>query len=183
IQYHYANKTLILLENESDRKGYELYFNQIYKYRVMYLQAIMAQCIKINRQIDDKSRDYDNLIEQLSNYKKPTWEDKLIEGVAAMVTSPFRHGFNIALGLANGDSEKVIKSSLILGTSFLGISAIADALDVLDGLDSIDIAESSLEFVDPHERILSDGSTIWVDGDGNTSVDLSKENGGGYYRD
>lgn len=35
-------------------------------------------------------------------------------------------------------------------------------------------------FVSPHERELEDGSTIWVDGDGDTSVDLDIEEGGGW---
>jgi len=40
--------------------------------------------------------------------------------------------------------------------------------------------ESDTHFVSPHERQLQDGSTIWVDGDGDTSVDLDVGEGGGW---
>ena len=30
-----------------------------------------------------------------------------------------------------------------------------------------------MHHVTPHERVLSDGRTIWVDGDGDTTVDTS----------
>ncbi|NHM34061.1 hypothetical protein [Neobacillus terrae] len=44
---------------------------------------------------------------------------------------------------------------------------------------TIDLDE---HFVRPHERTLPSGEKIWVDGDGDTSVDRSIEQGGGWWQ-
>jgi hypothetical protein len=41
---------------------------------------------------------------------------------------------------------------------------------------------NGIDFVKPHWRTLPDGSKIWVDGDGVTSVNRSVEEGGGWWR-
>jgi hypothetical protein len=43
-------------------------------------------------------------------------------------------------------------------------------------------SKDGTHFVRPHERTLQNGETIWVDGDGDTSVDLDVEEGGGWYQ-
>lgn len=49
-----------------------------------------------------------------------------------------------------------------------------------EGVDYFQVDNSNSHSVDPYWRTLPDGREIWVDGDGDTSVDRSVEEGGGW---
>lgn len=97
--------------------------------------------------------------------------------------------------IANGDSEKAIKVGKELAkTACVGVFAIG-LCDLVDGVIDIDVDDMDehvvasgylvaqdmddyelvenvdVHHVQPFERQLADGSVIWVDGDGDTSVD------------
>ena len=85
--------------------------------------------------------------------------------------------------IMDGDTDKAVK----VGKELVKTAAIAalavTVTDVIDGLDIFDDVDNTLadndEFIEnpnvhhvtPHERILADGRRIWVDGDGDTSID------------
>ena len=88
-----------------------------------------------------------------------------------------------ASAIIDGDTDKAIK----VGKELIKTAAIATfAVTVTDVLDDVglfddtdDIYADNDRFIEnpnthpvtPHERTLADGRTIWVDGDGDTSVD------------
>jgi hypothetical protein len=41
---------------------------------------------------------------------------------------------------------------------------------------------STVHHVEPHWRTLENGQQIWVDGDGDSSTNLTEEQGGGFFR-
>ncbi|WP_077304678.1 hypothetical protein [Terribacillus halophilus] len=179
-----ANKTKVVLEIDSEVFGYEKHFKQIYHQWLMYLKNIESHCEIIISNIYDEVKKCNEEIHRLERIKKPTLTDKILDGGFAIITAPVRHTINIVSGIATGNSEKVIKSGLKLGIGLLGIGAIVEAIDALEALDNINaVADGSLEFVDPHFRTLSEGSEIWIDGDGDTSINLSNSEGGGYWRE
>jgi hypothetical protein len=181
-QMRKAEKTRRLLE---ENRQFQTYFKNIYQKKVYTLNVVRSQCKKINTQLREKVQLCDEVIRELEKMKKPTFFDLVFDTAAAVVTAPIRHGLNLLGGIFTGDGAKIVQSGAMLGLGFFGIGAIADALDAIDGIDaihSINIDHSSLEFVDPHERILADGTSIWIDGDGDTTVDLTVEQGGGYLR-
>ncbi|MEK3976219.1 hypothetical protein [Psychrobacillus sp. FSL K6-1267] len=47
-------------------------------------------------------------------------------------------------------------------------------------VDYIQVDNPNSHSVEPHWRTLSNGETIWVDGDGDTNVNQSAEEGGGW---
>lgn len=47
-------------------------------------------------------------------------------------------------------------------------------------VDAVEIDNPNSHYVEPHWRTLPNGDIIWVDGDGNTSIDQSVEEGGGW---
>ncbi|RFB12717.1 hypothetical protein DZB84_18375 [Bacillus sp. HNG] len=182
-----ATKTMAIIKSESEKFGYEKNFKKIYNHRLSYLKSIELHCQKIKNSIFAEINKCDVEIRKHEQIKKSTLEDKIIDGSFAILTAPIRHSFNFAKGIINEDPQKVVKSGLMLGVGFLGIGAIAEAVDALEGmnldaLNSLEFSSEGLEFVDPHIRTLPDGSEIWIDGDGDTEVNLSKEEGGGYWR-
>lgn len=95
---------------------------------------------------------------------------------------------NTADGLLERDWDKVKTSgrSLVkvaaVSTIAIGIVEVVDGVDTsgaesLAAADSSTVADSTqienynVHDVSPHERVLPNGDVIWVDGDGNTSVD------------
>lgn len=127
------------------------------------------------------------------------------------VCNVVENGANVVVGVIDGDNEQLKKGAKGL-TKTVAVGAIAlGVVDVVDGdgsvsaeestntaTDSVGSANGTLEksvegdpgthYVDPHyvsgyER--ADGTVVdgyWRDGDGDTSVNLSKEDGGGYER-
>lgn len=122
-----------------------------------------------------------------------------VSGFAQGATHLIENGAGVIDGLANGDTDKAFESgrnlAKIAATSVIAIG-VFEALDVFDGLDDIDgvddvayidLEEAEIHDVEPHyvEGHMREGTYIegyWRDGDGNTDVDLSSENGGGYIR-
>ncbi|UTE74718.1 hypothetical protein M1I95_09855 [Rossellomorea marisflavi] len=112
---------------------------------------------------------------------------------------------HVAGGLMDGDETRWMQGLRDVGKTVavgaLGVS-ILDAVDVLDingdegGDDSppsqehMATGEAEREYireensdshrVEPYERTLPSGETIWVDGDGDTSMDRTAEEGGGW---
>lgn len=89
---------------------------------------------------------------------------------------------NTADGVIEGDLEKVKTS----GRSLLKVALVSTvAIGIVDAVDGFETAETgsiaaidsnqienyNVHDVSPHERILPSGEVIWVDGDGDTSVD------------
>jgi len=126
------------------------------------------------------------------------------KAVGQGVVSTAKSVGNIAGGLVDGDETRwkqgirdVGKTAAvgILGVSILDV---ADVIDVNGNEGGVDVnpssenmaAETHNEYiqednpnshnVDPYERTLASGEKIWVDGDGNTSVDRTSDEGGGW---
>lgn len=121
-----------------------------------------------------------------------------ITGVANGVVTVGKKGIDTAGAILNGDTEKAIECGKdlvkIAAVSTLSIGVIdiidgLDAVDILDGTnqmvlsDGIDIDDTvdadfndvgienpNMHSVTPHWRTLSDGREIWIDGDGDTSI-------------
>ena len=89
---------------------------------------------------------------------------------------------NTADGVIEGELEKVKTS----GRSLLKVALVSTvAIGIVDAVDGFETAETgsiaaidsnqienyNVHDVSPHERILPSGEVIWVDGDGDTSVD------------
>ncbi len=95
--------------------------------------------------------------------------------------------------IREGDTDKAIEAGKELakvaavGVFSVGVIDIIDGVDgIADGVEGDSVAQASapeatdVEYateenpnthhVTPHERVLPDGRTIWVDGDGDTSV-------------
>lgn len=102
-------------------------------------------------------------------------------------------GVETVQAIREGDTDKAIETGKELakvaavGVFSVGVIDIIDGADgIIDGVDSDSVAQASapeatdVEYiaeenpnthhVTPHERVLPDGSTTWVDGDGDPSV-------------
>lgn len=116
---------------------------------------------------------------------------------------------DVAGGLIDGDSNRALEGAKHLGKTALiatlGVSVL-DAADIVDingnegGLDTNSnltadssdklVVEENIDYVqaenpnshsvEPHWRTLPDGREIWVDGDGDSSINSSVEEGGGW---
>lgn len=172
-----AKETILILKSDSRNYGFEGVFKQVFQQRIKYLESIYKRCELIESELNSKISECDTAIFHNEQLVKTNVLEKVVDTAFSIVTAPIRHGANLVDGISSGDSKKAWKSGALLGLAAVGVGAVGDVLDVLDGLDSIDP-----EFVNPFERTLEDGTTIWVDGDGNTDVDLTAEEGGGFYR-
>ncbi|MCD7034622.1 hypothetical protein LRR81_10250 [Metabacillus sp. GX 13764] len=113
------------------------------------------------------------------------------------ITQTVKNVGSVAGGLIDGDETRWKEGARNLGKTAaigaLGVSVLdfADIVDV-NGAESdavehtsstasdLDEAHADHHFVQPHERTLASGQTIWVDGDGDTSADRTAEQGGGF---
>ncbi len=122
----------------------------------------------------------DKIIKSGSSYAKG-----VITGVANMAIK----GGQTIEAIANGDTEKAIKTgkeivkTVAVGALSIGVLDAIDGLDFddfdfdnddFDDLDERTVENPNTHYVTPHERVLPSGRTIWVDGDGDTSVDLGR---------
>lgn len=92
--------------------------------------------------------------------------------------------------IASGDTDRAIRvgkelvKTAAVATLAVGVADVLDGLDILDDADDIladndDLLVDNDDFIEnpnfhhvtPHWRTLPDGREIWVDGDGNTSID------------
>lgn len=113
-----------------------------------------------------------------------------ISNAAKGVANVTEKGFHTIGAILDGDTDEAIRT----GKELIKVAAVGaltvGVLDVVDGLDTLDVDGDSLvadagdltdtdglienpntHYVTPHERLLPSGETIWVDGDGNTSID------------
>lgn len=134
-----------------------------------------------------------------------------LTGIGTGIVNIAENGFDAINGLATGDEQKVYDSSKkIVKAVAIGVLAIG-VCDVLDiaGDDSLYFADDDVAFdsdidaedidtdgdgiedvhhVDPHSvngYIRADGTYVsgyWRDGDGNTAINLTEGQGGGYMR-
>jgi len=136
--------------------------------------------VKSDRQMQSKG------VEKMCDSGK-TYAGNLFKGVTNMA----ENGIDAIDGAIKGDKDKVFRAGKsIVKAAAVGALAVGviDVVDGLDGLDSFDgvggadvyadvpvdvdyIENPNEHYVTPHERTLPDGRTIWVDGDGDTSVD------------
>ncbi|QST02223.1 hypothetical protein IMZ31_22480 (plasmid) [Pontibacillus sp. ALD_SL1] len=125
--------------------------------------------------------------EQKQPTKKSTSE-KVAKAAFNVATSTFRHTGNIISGTVSGRMDKVAKSAFYLGLGGLGVGMLVEAVEAFEeaeGFEGSATEPTGTEgdhYVTPHERTLESGETIWVDGDGDTSTDLSAGEGGGFSR-
>ncbi|WP_042462066.1 hypothetical protein [Neobacillus dielmonensis] len=108
---------------------------------------------------------------------------------------------DVAGGLMDGNSDRALAGAKNLGKSALIVAlgvSILDMADIVDidgneggadgghngqvamGDESIEVENPNQHDVTPHWRTLSDGREIWVDGDGDTTINRSIEDGGGW---
>lgn len=128
---------------------------------------------------------------------------KTIVGVVSGVGNVAKNTLNVVEGLVEGDEEKVMNAGKTL-VKVAAISAlavgIADYLDIIgtDCIDGTDVVDCDIDldtdevngnhFVEPHyvdSYMRNDGTFVegyWRDGDGNTGINLTANNGGGYMR-
>ncbi|WP_340373275.1 hypothetical protein [Peribacillus sp. FSL E2-0218] len=186
VQERNAAYTKLILRRDSRYYGFEELFKDIFIQRIIYLSKIVEQCKLIQNELALNIVECEENIRRNERNVKFDVVGKIIETTFSIITAPIRHGANLVNGIATGDSKKAWKSGAMLGLTVVGIGAVGDALDVLDGLDSIDLStdlpSGEQEFVRPFDRTLEDGTTIWVDGDGDTNTDLTVEEGGGFTR-
>lgn len=108
-----------------------------------------------------------------------TYTKGIVKGTAKMAENVVETG----CAIMDGDTDKAIKvGKEIVKTAAVATFAIT-VTDVLDGIGVFDDADETLadsdDFIEnpnihhvtPHERVLADGRHIWVDGDGDTSID------------
>ena len=108
-----------------------------------------------------------------------TYAKGIAKGTAKMAENVIETG----CAIMDGDTDKAIKvGKEIVKTAAVASFAITvtDVLDDIGVFDDVDdtladndefIENPNVHHVTPHERILADGRRIWVDGDGDTSID------------
>jgi len=121
-----------------------------------------------------------------------------VKGVGKGVAKLAGNGIETIGAVVDGDTEKAKKvgkeivKTVAVGVMAIGVADVVDGiidadfdLDIQDdGFEDVANEEFLLEHPDmhhvtPHERVLSDGTSIWVDGDGDTTVDTYD----GWYQD
>jgi hypothetical protein len=113
-----------------------------------------------------------------------------VKGMAKGVVSTAKTAGTVVSGVYEKNERKVVGGLKTLGTAVaigalsIGVLEIADTIYEADVL----MDDGTDEFVSPHwvnEYTRSDGTFVsghWRDGDGNPGINLSLEDGGGYYR-
>lgn len=101
-----------------------------------------------------------------------TYVTGVVNGVGRMAVN----GIETVDAILEGDTERAMKvGKEIAKTVVVGALAVTVS-DVLDDVANFGqptrlVENPNTHHVTPHYRTLSDGRTIWVDGDGNTSID------------
>ena len=114
-----------------------------------------------------------------------------IKGVGKGVAKLATDGIETIEAIVEGDSDRAIEvgkeiaKTVAVGAMAIGVADVIDGLGDLDTDLDFDADDDWSEFaheeileehpdmhhVTPHERVLADGRAIWVDGDGDTTVD------------
>ncbi len=126
-----------------------------------------------------------------------------VVGVARGVVAVVKDGGTVYTGLKTGDTvaagaaARNIAKVAAVSILAVGVLEVIDVVDIgADGVDAADDvvvnssvdAEPGTHFVEPHDvssYVRADGTDVegyWRDGDGNTSVDRTEEDGGGKLR-
>jgi hypothetical protein len=144
-----ATKTINLLTTEQqDSDILRRYYHQLVMKRITYLKNIIIQCENIIEHLEQRQNDFKNAIKELERIKKPT-----LLGVAVnILTAPIRHTFNIVDSLITGDEQKFVRSTSMIGLTFLGAGIISEAIDAIDAVDltSIDSLDTDIHQVESH---------------------------------
>ncbi len=119
--------------------------------------------------------------------------EKTAKGVYYTAKNTIHNGTDVIGGLVDGDPIRVKSgASSIVKTVAVGALAIG-VIDFIDGADGIDVdadmatdTDASNHYVNPNHvdsYVRADGTVVegyWRDGDGDTSVDKTAAEGGGY---
>lgn len=100
--------------------------------------------------------------------------------VVNTVATVTKEGVNTVGCIIDGDLDGAKESAKHLGKVAVVSTLAVGIVDVVDGIDGTEIQTDNPQYlttdnpnthyVEPHERVLPDGRVIWVDGDGDTSV-------------
>lgn len=127
------------------------------------------------------------------------------KGIASGLGSVLKDGSSVVTGLQRGDTAAAgvaarniakVAAVSVLAVGILDVFEVIDFGPDLDAPDTPDTlvqgdayeVDAATSFVDPHEvsdYVRSDGTEVegyWRDGDGNTTIDRTIEQGGGYLR-
>lgn len=198
-----AEKTL----KEIDKEDYKYYYPELYHKRKNELLLIIYHANKIVKYLElERVPEYERAILELEKFKKPTILEKAGTFALNVLTAPVRHLINVIDGIEEDDKTKVGKGLTFLILGGIGIGLVGDALDAFEGLENLggqshiavpnmDISSigieatdsSNIHFVEPHEvsgYVTQDGTVVegyFRDGDGDTSIDMTVSEGGGYF--
>lgn len=121
------------------------------------------------------------------------------KGVGKGITKLAVDGIETIEAIVEGDSDKAIQvgkelvKTVAVGAMAIGVADVIEGIGDFDADLDFDTDDDWSEFannefldehpnmhhVTPHERVLSDGTSIWIDGDGDTTVDTFD----GWYQD
>ncbi|MBT2687289.1 hypothetical protein J7I93_03740 [Bacillus sp. ISL-47] len=185
-----AEDTIDNIKRDTEIKEY---FPELYSIRLNNLDNFVLHNEKIIDHLEEQQDKIEDAIDELEEIKKKSFLRRVGEFSWNMLSAPVRRIVNLAEGIITKDDSKIDKNLIMLIFGAVGIGLLEEAIDSFDLIDASednlikqsvsDINSSNgYHFVEPHTRTLSDGNVIWVDGDGDTSIDLAVEEGGGYYR-
>lgn len=136
-------------------------------------------------------KDKDEAVKGLKDVCEAT--GKTVKGMGNGLKNTVVSGIDVVSGAINDDQEAMKRgASKLAKTAVIGALSIGvlDAFDIIgDDEAGMDLADADDEsFVNPHwveGFVRSDGGIIdsyWRDGDGDTSINLSEGEGGGFFR-
>lgn len=169
-------------KNKISNNLYQKEFTLLYKERIQFLSYVSTVARKSIAAIKNDINNFEITISELEKIPKKSLLNKSLEVGFNVLTAPVRHTLNIIDGFIEGDNKKIGKGIFMLTAGLVGIGVAVDALELLEASEGIVATETGPTHVEPHERVLPSGEVIWVDGDGDTSVNLSESEGGGYWR-
>ncbi|MEK5214600.1 hypothetical protein [Psychrobacillus sp. FSL H8-0487] len=178
IDYAYKTSELIS-KNKRGSYLHLTYYKPLVWLRIKYLENIIIQCERIIDFYESKIADIDAVIAKLERIKKPT-----LLGIAFnVITAPIRHTFNLVDSLFTGDKEKLVKSTTMIGVSFIGIGIIGEAIDAFDFFDTVGVDLSSIDGLDSDlHHVDSHSVESYVRGDGTFVSGYERGGEDGYFR-
>jgi hypothetical protein len=112
-----------------------------------------------------------------------------LAGVASGVVGTAKTVGTVVSGVYEKNQEKVIKGVKGIATIAAVGALSVGVFEIVDGIEDIDLLDDGAdEFVSPHwvsSYTRGDGTSVdgyWRDGDGDTTIDLGIDNGGGFMR-
>jgi hypothetical protein len=112
------------------------------------------------------------------------------KGVGRTIVNVAENGGTLVNGILENDTALIKNGAKGLVKTAAVATLAVGVIDIVDGSDGVAASnlpdspadESNVHHVDPHWRTLEDGSRIWVDGDGDSTTNLTTEQGGGFER-